>query len=131
MFVLKYYAYLSIGGAVVNIVLNLIAIPSMGILGAALTSVATFLISTIMAFYAVREYVKKFSIRSSIIVPCFIGLSAMGVFYFTIFKHVSFWTGSVLFLAFYPLFFMILGQIRREELAFGWELLTKRGEERH
>ncbi|MBN1868986.1 MAG: flippase [Candidatus Omnitrophica bacterium] len=122
----RYYAYLSIGGAITNILLNLIAIPYMGILGAALTSVVTFLITTIVAFYAVKDYINKFSFRSTIIIPCLIGFLSMAIFYFTALKHVSFWSGSVLFLVLYLSLFLIFRGIKKEELAFGWGLLQKK-----
>jgi len=98
----RFIMFSAIASAVINLILNLIFIPTIGMLGAAIASAAALACTNVLISIKLYALVKIHPFTKNYLKPCAVSvLSILVVYYFAVvFLKISFWMLPFLFIAF-------------------------------
>lgn len=114
-------------GAVINIIVNIILVPLIGIIGAAISTLATFVFITIASIYIAHKHIKLVFMPALMTKIIFLSLAVSLFIRFlkpasSMEAFIYLFVGSLVYLS----FLLILNIIKREELVIFSDLIKKK-----
>jgi len=82
----KYFVFVTGAGAIVNVIINLILIPQLGIMGAALATLASYVVMALGLFIVSQKFY-KINYEYLKIIKIFLIIFASGIFYFYLYYN--------------------------------------------